>query len=142
MKLSNRAKAMLAGLVAALTLSVGPVLAEVTALNLLASGKDFPRVWREYPDMDARFERPGIARTPQQVQKVAIGSSKQQLVRAVGQPVSTYPDGSWNFNIALPLPQRNRLICQYRVFFDAQERVTGTIWRRPQCVQLVTGQRK
>lgn len=139
MRKSNRMAAVLAGLSTALIMAFTPAAAEVSGLNLLGTKADFPRVWRAYPDMDARFERPGTPQTIERVRSLAIGDSKQQLVRAVGQPVSAYEDGSWNFNVALPLPQGNRLICQYRVFFDAEERVSGSIWRRPQCADLVVG---
>lgn len=124
---------------AALVLSLGAASADVDKLNMLGSDRSFPRVWRAYPDMDASFERPGIKRSLGLVRSIAIGDSQQKLVRAIGQPVSAYEDGSWNFNIALPWPQRHRLVCQYRVYFDADKRVKGSIWRRPQCVNLVTG---
>lgn len=138
----SRLTALLLGMAIASFLPLHTAIAEVDQLNVVAPEESFPRVWRAYPDMDARFARPGEPRTPAQVRAVQIGSTKVQLVRAVGQPVSAYKDGSWNFDIALPLPQRNRLICQYRVFFDDQDRVAGTIWRRPQCAELVVGQRK
>ncbi len=137
MTILKRATAIVLGSVLTIAMSINPATADVTELNVLAPEKSFPRVWRDYPAMNAEFERPGTLRSAAQVRSVAIGNSKQQLVRAVGQPVSAYPDGSWNFNIALLLPQRNRLICQYRVYFDDEERVVGTIWRRPQCVELV-----
>jgi len=142
MKLSNRVTAILAGLSAALFLSLSSAKADVTELNLVGPERIFPRVWRAYPNMDASFERIGTPRSIAQVRRVEIGYSKQQLVRAVGQPVSAYEDGSWNFNVALPLPQNNRLICQYRVYFDGQSQVVGSIWRRPQCAALVVGASK
>ncbi len=132
--------AMLTGLAMALVLGLGPAAADVTTLNGVGPDRDFPRAWRAYSQMDKRFARVGTPRSVATVRKIAIGSSKQQLVRAVGQPVSAYKDGSWNFNVALPLPQRNKLICQYRVYFDDQDRVAGTLWRRPQCANIVTGQ--
>ncbi len=129
--------------VAALALGLmGPgamAQAEVTGLNVVAPAESFPRVWRDYPDMDSNYARAGTQRSPAQMRGVALGQSKQQLVGHAGQPVSANQDGSWNFNISLPLPQRNRLICQYRVYFDQDGRVTGTAWRRPQCADIVRG---
>ncbi len=122
--------------------TVFPAQADVTELNVLGTDREFPRVWQAYPDMDEPFVREGLPRTVAQVRQVAIGSTKQQLVRAVGQPVSAYSDGSWNFNVSFRLPQGNRLICQYRVFFDAADKVVGTLWRRPQCMNIVTGNEK
>ncbi len=109
----------------------------VTELNVLATDASFPRVSRAYTAMDERFERRSLVRTVDQVNRVEIGITKADLVRAVGQPVSAYGDGSWNFNLAFRLPQGNRIVCQYRVFFDEDEAVAGTIWRRPQCVDIM-----
>lgn len=118
----------------------GPAIArDVTELNVLGPDRDFPRVSKAFTDMDAAFVRNGSNRTVAQVRRIQIGSSKTQLVRAIGQPVSAYSDGSWNFNVSFRLPQGNRLICQYRVYFDASELVEGTVWRRPQCANIATG---
>ena len=114
-------------------------MADVTELDILGPEKSFPRVSRAYPDMDAEFVRRGTPRTVAQVRRVAIGSTKTQLVRAIGQPVSAYKDGSWNFNVSFRLPQGNRLICQYRVYFGQDGQVAGTVWRRPQCANIATG---
>lgn len=118
-----------------------PAHADVTELNVVAPERAFPRVWRAYPTMDARYARTGSQRSVAQVRRIAIGSSKSQLVSAIGNPVSAFRDGSWNFNVSLRLPQRNRLICQYRVYFDDNDRVAGTAWRRPQCADIVAGRR-
>lgn len=134
--------ALLTSLAFAAMLSVTPATAETTTLNAVGPNKNFPRAYRAYPTMDVTFSRVGTPRSVAQVRQIEIGSSKRQLVNAIGQPVSAYTDGSWNFNVALPLPQRNKLICQYRVYFDDADRVAGTLWRRPQCADIVTGQRK
>jgi len=115
---------------------------DVTELNQLGPDRDFPRVSRSFPSMDATFSRPGLKRSVSQVAQVQIGSNKRQVVDAIGKPVSAYRDGSWNYNIAFRLPQRNRLVCQYRVYFDTDENVAGTLWRRPQCSNIATGKVK
>jgi hypothetical protein len=89
--------------------------------------------------MDEPFVRIGTPRTVAQVRAISLGSSKNQLVGAIGQPKSAYGDGSWNFDISFALPQGNRLICQYRVYFDAADQVAGTVWRRPQCLDIIIG---
>lgn len=129
------------GLALAMALGLSEVTAGVTSLNEVGPKKDFPSVVRSYESMNRDFSRVGRPRSVAQVRNIRIGSSKQQLVAVVGQPVSAYSDGSWNFNVALPLPQRHRLICQYRVYFDDNERVAGTVWRRPQCADIVIGQK-
>lgn len=133
------ARRTLGGLLAALFLGAGMAGADVAALNRVEPERGFSRVWRAYPDMDARFARESTPRTLAQIRSIAVGNTKQQLVRAAGQPVTANPDGSWNFHVNLPIPQRNRLVCQLRVEFDAAGKVTGTVWRRPQCADLVTG---
>lgn len=130
-------------LLVSITLSLLPVnwaLADaVTELNVLASDAAFPRVSRAFTDMDAQFVRRNFLRTVAQVNQVQVGTAKTDLIRMVGQPVSAYSDGSWNFDLSFRLPQNNRIICQYRVFFDDQDRVAGTIWRRPQCTDIMHG---
>lgn len=130
------------GLIAAVMISLLPVtlaVADVTELNLLGPDRDFPRVSRSYTSMNATFSRNSVKKSVAQIRSIAIGNTKNQLVGIIGQPVSAYSDGSWNYNLALPLPQGNRLVCQYRVYFDSDEKVAGTLWRRPQCVNIATG---
>lgn len=124
-------------LLTALSLWIGPLHAEVDGLNVVAPKREFPRVSRSYESMDKVFSRTGRERSVAQVRQVEIGTDKEGLVRAVGRPVSSYDDGSWNFNISLDFPQTNRLICQYRVWFDENDRVSGTAWRRPQCANII-----
>lgn len=119
--------------------SVAAAQPPATEFNMIQPDRDFWRVWRAYPDMDAHFARDGTPRSLAQVRRVARGQTKGQLVRLLGNPVAASADGGWDFNIKLPLPQRNRLVCQYRVYFDSHERVRGTVWRRPQCADLITG---
>jgi len=125
------------GLFLAFACAAMPSLAEVTELNVVAPQENWPRVSRSYPSMDEVFSRTGVPRSVTQVRRVQIGATKSQLVNVVGRPVAQSRDGSWYFSLGLPLPQGNRLICQYRVFFDADEFVSGTAWRRPQCADII-----
>jgi outer membrane protein assembly factor BamE (lipoprotein component of BamABCDE complex) len=131
-----------AALMAALPLAGFALAEEIDQLNMVEPNKNFSRVWRDYPDMDAVFARDGTARSVAQVRHVAKGQSKKQLVQWLGRPVSASQDGGWNFVLKLPLPQGNALVCQYRVYFDEKETVKGTIWRRPQCADLVASKQK
>ena len=115
----------------------GAALAQETALNQVDPGRGFSRASRAYSQMDPRYVRPGNRRTVAQVRSVDVGESKQELQGAIGRPVLAYGDGSWEFHLALPLTQSDTLVCQYRVFFDAQDRVESAVWRRPQCADLV-----
>lgn len=128
------------GLTLILTPIAGPALAQEKAgLNIVAPKRDFPSVRRSYQSMSKEYSRTGTWRSVRQINRVKIGSTKRQLIGAVGQPVSSHKDGSWDFIVGLKLPQRHRLICQYRVYFDDQGRITTTAWRRPQCADIVAG---
>ncbi len=106
-------------------------------LNVLAPDRGWQVVSRSYASMDRQYSRAGRITTFAQINNVRLGSSQQELVAALGQPVATYSDGSWAFNLSLDYPQNHRLICQYRVRFDEDDRVAETAWRRPQCSGLV-----
>lgn len=109
---------------------------EVRTLDLVDPRLEFTKVQRDYTDMDERYSRAGMERTLTGVRSVAIGDSKQELQQAIGEPVVTGSDGAWEFHLALPLTERDHLVCQYLVFFDTDEQVKGTAWRRPQCADL------
>lgn len=108
-------------------------------INILDPGRDFTRVWREYPDMDQRFSRPGRPVTLAKVRGVARGQDRETLLRNLGQPAFQHEDGSLEFHLALTSGPRDRLICQYRVYFDADNHVWSSVWRRAQCAELVAG---
>lgn len=136
----------LTGLSALLTLSLLLLLPLDAAM---AQGRDllnqvnprvgFSSVTRAYSDMDARYVRAGTRREIAQVRRVAVGQSMAELQAVLGRPALGYDDGSWEFHLSLPLTGRDRLICQYRVFFDGQGGVENAVWRRPQCANLVRG---
>jgi len=131
--------AALAGVIISLA---GAAFADVVGLNNVDPDGKFSRVWRIYPDMDATYARDGTPRKIQQIRSIKIGASKQQLVKLAGQPVSASQDGAWNFNLRLKLEQKNQLVCQFKVYFDENQHVSGTLWRRPQCADIVRSQRK
>ncbi|RWR48351.1 hypothetical protein EOW65_10545 [Sinirhodobacter ferrireducens] len=114
----------------------------ISGLNVVAPDAGFSNVERNYAEMDEKYARSGTARSAQQMRKVALGQDKAALVRYAGKPVSANQDGSWDFDIRLPAKdRRSTLVCQYRVYFDAAQKVSGTAWRRPQCADIVVGQK-
>lgn len=107
-------------------------------LNMLDPSEDFARAWRAYPDMDARYARAGTRDQIASVRQVALGQDIKAVEAAIGKPVMTNPDAGYSeFNISLQQAGRDRMICQYRVYFDAAGKVTASVWRRPQCANLV-----
>lgn len=109
-------------------------------LNQVNPRAEFSSVSRAYPSMDARYVRIGTRRSIAQVRRIAVGQSQRDLQAALGRPAISHGDGSAEFHLALPLTRRERLICQYRVYFDGNGNVDHAVWRRPQCAALVLGQ--
>ena len=108
-------------------------------LNQVDPGAGFTSVWRTYPKMDARYVRGGTRRNVAQVRSISVGEPREGVQAALGRPAVDHGDGSFEYHLSLPLTGRDRLICQYRVFFDGEDKLTHAIWRRPQCADLVLG---
>ncbi|WP_146036513.1 hypothetical protein [Pseudotabrizicola formosa] len=109
-------------------------------LNLVDPDDGFSRVWRDYPDLDARYARSGRRDTLSAVRMIATGQDAAMVEAAIGKPVLISPDaGMAEYNLSLSLTGQDRLVCQYRIYYDAQGKVQGSVWRRPQCADLITG---
>lgn len=108
-------------------------------LNEVNPRIEFSSVSREYADMDMRYVRTGSQREIAQVRRVAVGQSSDELQSILGRPAFGHGDGSHEFLLSLPLTARDRVICQYRVYFDGDGKVERAVWRRPQCADLVLG---
>ncbi|WP_199259956.1 hypothetical protein [Paracoccus binzhouensis] len=124
--------------IASLCVSTAQASAQLNEVNPRVG---FTSVSKAYPDMDARYVRIGTPRTIEQVRSIAVGQSKVEIQAALGRPAVRNGDGSFEFHLSLPLTGRDRLICQYRVFFDNGGNVSRAVWRRPQCADLVAGNR-
>ena len=130
--------ALALGLAVALGGAALPIPASAD-LDVVDPARGFPSVDRAYSSLDAGYARPGAARSTARIRGIRLGSSKDRVVRAIGRPASAFRDGSWNYDLSLDYPQRHRLICQYRVYFDREGRVSETVWRRPQCAAVIRG---
>lgn len=108
-------------------------------LNEVNPQVGFTSVSRSYSSMDARYSRIGTPREIAQVRRVALGQSRDQLQAVLGRAAVEYGDGSQEFYLSLPLTRHDRLICQYRAFFDRDGKLDHGVWRRPQCAELVAG---
>jgi len=110
-------------------------------LNDVNPGAGFSSVSRSYPSTNARYARIGTPRELAQVRRIAIGQSENDIQGLLGRPAIRNGDGSYEFHLSLPLTRRDRLICQYRVYFDGARKVSHAAWRRPQCANLVASKR-
>lgn len=111
-------------------------------LNNVAPKAGFNDVDRAYPDMDKKYVRYGRSIDLAKMRRVKLGQSPEDVTRILGKAVSTAKDGSLYFVINLPYLKSSQFVCQYRVFFDSEKVVSATVWRRPQCANLVTGKLK
>ncbi|QDY69415.1 outer membrane protein assembly factor BamE [Qingshengfaniella alkalisoli] len=137
MKHINGRKVLFALLATGL-LPLGHAVAQETEqLNRVDPRREFSTVWRAYPEMDAEYARAGTQLSVDQVRQVTIGQSQDELYQLLGRAKVGYPDGSWEYHLSLPLVGTDRLVCQYRVYFDEEDRVELAVWRRPQCADLV-----
>ncbi|MEN5279388.1 hypothetical protein ABE527_20980 [Brucella sp. TWI432] len=110
-------------------------------LNEVDPRAGFSSVSKVYSDMDKRYVRIGMPRDLAQVRRISVGQSQEALQAVLGRAAHRNSDGSLEFNLSLPLVGRDRLICQYRVYFDGTGKVSHAAWRRPQCADLVAGKR-
>ncbi|MCP1327988.1 OmpA family protein [Halomonas sp. 707D4] len=112
----------------------------------LTMAYEFSDVSEDFSALDGAFIRLGVTVPVAELARVEEGIgrlSKPDVVALIGPPNeagSTYQDDHWLYNIDLALTDDDVLVCQYRVSF-AQERLTGTQWRRPQCEALYDEQR-
>lgn len=108
-------------------------------LNNVAPNEGFSDVSRAYPNMNEHYVRYGKSLNLSHIRSVRLGQTQDSVSRVLGQPVAEAGDGSWYFVLNLPYLKRSQFVCQYRVFFDSDKTVSATVWRRPQCADIVTG---
>lgn len=111
---------------------------EPDQLNLVDPDENFGKVWRAYTEMDAPYSRTGNRLSVATVRRVELGQGRAAVDRLIGSPVREQ-EGLAEYNLSLPTAAPDRLICQLHVHFDAEGAVKATVWRRPQCADLVTG---
>ena len=98
----------------------------------------FPDAEVQLAQLDEQFVRRGRLIEPGGIAQVTNGISQGEVQELLGQPVASYEGDAqqwWFYNINLPLSEdmNDYWVCQYRVTFDDQARVSGAEWRRSQC---------
>jgi len=95
------------------------------------------------PDFKEPFLRDGVVSEPARFSELSAGTPVARVQELLGEPLqkgsgSRGPEWDYNFKFRLPQSQ-NYLVCQYKVVFDGQgQTVRETVWRRQQCLNLVT----
>lgn len=142
MKHLSRLHHILTAIALAFLLPLGMATAQdIGRVNEVNPSAGFSSVSRAYADMDKTYARIGTKRRLAQVRQMKVGMSRKALQAALGRPAIAYSDGSYEFHLSLHLSGADRLICQYRVFMADDDTVERAVWRRPQCAELVFGQR-
>src|SRR3546814_11339201 len=95
------------------------------------------------PDYDVPFKRDGLVSNPDVFKQIVQGVPASEVQTLIGDPLgktSGSQGPEWNYNFTLLLPRsENYMVCQYKVVFDGKETVKETVWRRPQCLNIVNG---
>lgn len=103
---------------------------------------DFPNAGIAARNMHAPFVRDGVVRDPALFATIRPGLTREQIRSMLGEPLRKRGRGgkAWEYNFQFRLPRsQNFLVCQYKLLFDKQQLVSGAVWRRRQCEQIVTG---
>lgn len=108
------------------------------AAQTTSASPAFTDVTVETRRLSEEFFREGQKLPLAQIRGIYIGQSADELRGFLGAPASQQGLHAWEYHLAIPLQdQRNYLVCQLMVRFDAAtKRVSSAYWRRPQCEAL------
>ncbi len=106
------------------------------------NGLDYSDVHMTTPKYDEPFQRDGVVFRPGMFTQISAGMPGAAVESLIGKPLSEEAGRrgrEWNFNFKFFLPQsRNYLVCQYKVVLGADQKVLETVWRREQCLDIVS----
>ena len=109
-----------------------PKQLDYTNVNMVASDYSEP-FKRSAPVRDVAFFKnlkPGTSANDVQV---LLGAPLKQNVGQSGQ--------EWDYDVSFKMPKsENYLVCQYKVVINASQKLQETVWRRQQCLDLVSAQ--
>lgn len=101
----------------------------------------YPDVEMKIPDYDEPFKRDGVMTQPERFRQIVPGMPAAEVERLIGKPLEVAGGASgreWNYDFTFILPRsQNYLVCQYKVVFDGAQQVSGSAWRRHQCLDIV-----
>ncbi|WP_180898321.1 outer membrane protein assembly factor BamE domain-containing protein [Martelella soudanensis] len=126
--------------VLASVLSVGSAYAGM--LNEHNPNMRFESVSPALPELNERFVRNGKSVSVGLVRQIELGATPEQVSSLLGQPVRVTNRGGaqvWDYNLQFKTAEDGDIVCQYKVLFAGARQVDETVWRRPQCRELVLG---
>lgn len=102
--------------------------------GLARQPSDFEELRVRASDLGSGFLRKGRFSTPGDIARISPGDSREDVQRRLGEPLSDSSDDWWFYNVNLPLEDMDDyLVCQLRVAFDRERKVSNVEWRRTQC---------
>ncbi|MEO1988395.1 outer membrane protein assembly factor BamE [Martelella sp.] len=126
--------------IAVLTGVLSAGAASAGMLNVHNPNMRFDSVSPALTELDAYFVRPGKPVTVDRVREIQLGASRNDVASLLGQPVSMAKNGkAWDYNLKFVTAEDGEIVCQYKVLFGKGNAVEETVWRRPQCRDLVIG---
>lgn len=121
-------------------LSAGSAFAGM--LNVHNPNMRFDSVSPALTKLNENFVRPGKPVAIGLVRKVELGATQDQVSALLGQPVRITNRGgrqTWDYNLQFKTADDGDIVCQYKVLFGSAQQVDETVWRRPQCRELIMG---
>ncbi|MAM08926.1 MAG: hypothetical protein CML23_00395 [Rhizobiaceae bacterium] len=100
----------------------------------------FESVAPSLTELDAYFVRNGKPVTVDLVRQVEIGVGRDKVAALLGEPIKVTRRGNkatWDYNLKFVTADDGELVCQYKVLFGNAQQVDETVWRRPQCRELM-----
>lgn len=122
------------------TLSAGAAFAGM--LNMQTPNMRFESASPALTALDENFVRHGKPVTVSLVNQIALGATQDQVTALLGEPVRVLNKGRsavWDYNLKFTTAEDGDIVCQYKVLFDNTEKVDETVWRRPQCREIMLG---
>ncbi|MDQ0073391.1 outer membrane protein assembly factor BamE (lipoprotein component of BamABCDE complex) [Variovorax boronicumulans] len=103
---------------------------------------DYRDVEARRPDFKEPFLRDGIVSRPERFREIKPGINQAQVLAVLGQALRQQPGAlgtEWDYQFKFQMPRSaNYLVCQYKVVFDGSQTVRSAVWRRRQCLDLVS----
>ncbi|MBP6018354.1 MAG: outer membrane protein assembly factor BamE [Burkholderiaceae bacterium] len=103
------------------------------------NGLEYSDIKMNIPDYDEPFRRDGVMSRTEVFRQIKSGVLGNEVEALIGKPLNESSVREWNYTFKFVLPQsKNYMVCQYKVVFDSAQKVLETVWRREQCLDIVS----